>query len=143
MRFWWISFHRCLSQQECEGVTLEDCDYPMPMMSLNATSSFDCEQHCKVDVDCFFFQFHEDNGTCELFESEYRSSCLDVSATMVRNFNVQIKWTIQILVAYFLIQMFSSIFLSKFFLLQIKGYRYWTMYVDPKNVLRESDVGRL
>ena len=82
--FWFIAFHRCLSGEECKGVTLENCDPEEPMMSLSAASAFECEQYCKIQDDCFFFQYSEGDGVCELFEFEYRAGCLDTSGPLVK-----------------------------------------------------------
>ena len=80
-----IVFLRCLFQGPCEGVTLEDCEHPLPMISFITTSSFDCEQQCKVQKDCLFFKFSESNGVCELFQSEFRNRCLNISGPLVSN----------------------------------------------------------
>ena len=102
-------FNRCLDEEECEGVTVEGCDHPLPIKSWNTTSSFDCEKQCKLDTDCLFFKFTEGNGVCDLFESEYRANCYDVSGPLVSNYNVEIIWTIQRLVEYFCIPVVSIV----------------------------------
>ena len=83
MKFEFMELYRCISQEECKGITLEACDYPLPSMSFRTMSAFDCEKDCKAHENCSFFKFSEINDVCEFFESEFRSGCSDVSATMV------------------------------------------------------------
>ena len=90
-----MNFCRCLSQGECKGITVEACDYPLPILSFRTMSSFDCEKDCKAHENCFFFKFSEGNGVCEFFESEYRTGCSEISATMVGYFHVYISWETQ------------------------------------------------
>merc|ERR1712038_280610 len=52
------------------------------MMSLSTTNAFDCEQECKKQQDCFFFNFSERDGVCELYESEFRHGCHDLSGPL-------------------------------------------------------------
>ena len=78
-----ITFYRCLSQEECEGVTLENCGNPIPMMTLSAMIPFDCEKSCKLYKNCLSFKFTESNGVCELFASEFRTRCSQIAGPLV------------------------------------------------------------
>ena len=83
--FWLIaSFcpYICFCQEDCKGVTLENCTQTISMVSFRPTNSFSCEKYCKINKQCSFFKFTENNGLCELFDSEYRKDCTNISGPL-------------------------------------------------------------
>ena len=108
MKFRFIAFIRCLSRNECEGVTVENCNHPLPMISFITTNAFDCEKECKIHQDCFYFKFSErdGDGRCELFESEFRNDCHDLSGPLVSSLIIENVIGIQSRIDYFRILIF-------------------------------------
>ena len=70
------------------------------MMTLSTTNAFDCEKECKKQQDCFFFNFSERDGVCELYESEFRHGCHDLSGPLVSSLNIEVNIEVQTLVGF-------------------------------------------
>ena len=80
-------------------------------MSLSTTNPFDCEKECKLHQDCLLFKFSEhvalvenvfeNVGVCELFESEFRTGCHDLSGPLVSKSNIEINTGFHKFVEYF------------------------------------------
>ena len=52
-------------------------------------NAFDCEKECKIHQHCLFFHFSGRDTVCELFESEFRNGCYDLSGPLASTLNVK------------------------------------------------------